>query len=77
MCGKKEDELTHLSIYIVGSEGIDVCLECRMHITAFVRSMIYARTMGYKDGYNKGIKQRDKSKRQSIDHGKEYLLDNQ
>ena len=70
MCGKKEEELTYLSIYITGSEGIDVCLECRMHITTFVRSMIYARANGYKDGYNRGKKQCDK-REQSVDHGKQ------
>lgn len=65
ICDKKEEELTHLFIYITGSEGIDVCLECRMHITTFLRSMICTRAMGYKDGYNEGKKQR----------GKENLVD--
>jgi len=41
VCLKNEtnEPLTHLSIYITGSEGIDVCLDCRLSITEFVRQL--------------------------------------
>lgn len=35
----KENELTYLSIFIEGSEGIFVCLPCRIMITEYVRGL--------------------------------------
>lgn len=34
--------LTHLSLYVAGSEGVDVCLHCRVSITDYVRGMMSA-----------------------------------
>ena len=41
ICPKQymREDMTHLPIYVVGSEGIMVCLECRMLITEYVRGL--------------------------------------
>ncbi len=28
MCFEETDELRHLQLYVIGSEGIEVCLQC-------------------------------------------------
>lgn len=62
ICGDETElgELTHLRIYVTGSEGIEVCLTCRMKITEFVKTL---REMTAK-GILKGVKmmKRDKEK---------------
>jgi len=46
ICGSIEpdDQITHLSLYVTGSEGVDVCLACRMVLTAVARGMQAAGT---------------------------------
>jgi hypothetical protein len=34
-------EIRHISLYVVGSEGLDVCHSCEMNIVHFVRDLIY------------------------------------
>ena len=36
---KIREDITHLSIYVNGSEGIMVCLECRILITEYVKTL--------------------------------------
>jgi cytidine deaminase len=50
---KEEDEkMSYLPIYVVGSEGLTACLDCRLIITEFVRRLmnvaITAKTNLYK-----------------------------
>jgi hypothetical protein len=33
LCGNKEDETVHLPLYVIGSEGIEVCLYCKIILT--------------------------------------------
>jgi hypothetical protein len=33
LCRSKSEDITHLALYISGSEGIKVCLPCRMILT--------------------------------------------
>ena len=39
ICKKYDDERTHLNLYVNGSEGIWVCLKCRVALTEVARSM--------------------------------------
>jgi len=39
ICGD-EGEVFYLPIYVIGSEGITVCLQCRIDIGDFIRSMM-------------------------------------
>ena len=33
LCDCEVNETTHLSLYVIGSEGIEVCLHCRIILT--------------------------------------------
>lgn len=35
----QREDLTYLSLYIIGSEGLHVCLECRLILTGYVRTL--------------------------------------
>jgi hypothetical protein len=39
VCGSRE-EVERLPIYIMGSEGVDLCLHCRLTVTEVVRGML-------------------------------------
>jgi hypothetical protein len=41
ICTKEclREDLTYLALYVVGSEGSHVCLECRMLLTEHVRAL--------------------------------------
>ena len=39
ICGEHDDECIHLNLYVNGSEGIWVCLSCRIDLTNTARSM--------------------------------------
>ena len=39
LCGVEDKELTHLKLYVAGSEGADVCLACRMILTEVARGI--------------------------------------
>jgi hypothetical protein len=45
------ENLTHLKIYVAGSEGVDVCLTCRKVLTEVLRGMMSANFAGRKQGY--------------------------
>ena len=53
VCGAetKTEDITHLKIYVTGSEGVDVCLICRMTLTEVLRGMMAANLRGRKQGY--------------------------
>ena len=36
------DELKHLPLYVVGSEGVLACLQCRLVLTEVARGMMHA-----------------------------------
>ena len=33
LCGLETNDLTHLQLYVIGSEGINACISCRMILT--------------------------------------------
>jgi len=45
------ENITHLRIYVSGSEGVDVCLTCRQTLTEVLRGMMRANLAGRKQGY--------------------------
>lgn len=45
------DDITHLKIYVAGSEGVNVCLTCRQTLTEVLRGMMRAEHAGMKRGY--------------------------
>lgn len=45
------ENLTHLKIYVAGSEGVDVCLTCRQTLTEVLRGMMRTNIAGSKRGY--------------------------
>lgn len=40
LCGKKDEDLKHLSLYVIGSEGINVCLHCRVILTRVAKGIM-------------------------------------
>lgn len=59
ICHRKE-KTKHFSLYVVGSEGLNVCHPCEMGIISYVQEMMRiageSRMQGWKDG--KEIKKR-------------------
>lgn len=47
----RADDVTHLRIYVAGSEGVNVCLQCRQVLTEVLRGMMRAEHAGMKRGY--------------------------
>ena len=45
------ENLTHLKIYVAGSEGVDVCITCRQTLTEVLRGMMRVNIAGSKRGY--------------------------
>lgn len=43
--------ITHLRIYVAGSEGVNVCLTCRQTLTEVLRGMMRTAHAGRKQGY--------------------------
>jgi ribosomal protein L37AE/L43A len=39
ICKDHDDELTHLNLYVNGSEGIWICLRCRIALTDTAKYM--------------------------------------
>ena len=48
-----DEPMTHLDLYALGSEGITVCLGCRMTLTDTARGMMRASATAYRTGYEK------------------------
>lgn len=64
ICDVEELELsnmTHLSLYLVGSEGVLVCLECRMRLTNYARDLKSISGRAKLDGFRLGIRKRGES----------------
>ncbi len=50
ICGA-EEEIKFLPLYVSGSEGIDICHDCEMHIVEYLRSLIRLAFKSRKIGY--------------------------
>lgn len=51
LCWNECAEIKHLALFVIGSEGVDACLSCRIALTEVARSMMSAATRGRKQGY--------------------------
>lgn len=40
LCGCNVEETTHLSLYVIGSEGIETCLPCRIILTNLAKGIM-------------------------------------
>ena len=65
ICERECKEPTHLSLDIFGSEGIDVCLNCRMAITEYVRQLRSIASVARKQEYLSGRKNKQITSGQS------------
>jgi len=54
LCFQECKEPTHLSLYLSGSEGTMVCLNCRMALTEFARQLRLVASVARKQGYLTG-----------------------
>ena len=50
-CGAPADEVRNINLYVIGSEGLNVCHDCEMQIVEFCRSMIRTATKARMAGY--------------------------
>lgn len=41
ICGEESEigDIKHLNLFIIGSEGVDVCFNCEMKIVEFIRAL--------------------------------------
>lgn len=55
LCGTevRAKDITHLDLYCIGSEGIEVCLACRMVLTDAARGLMGAAGRGRREGHRK------------------------
>lgn len=51
ICRVESENVTHLDIFVTGSEGVTVCMACRQTLTEVVRGMMRANTTGSIRGY--------------------------
>lgn len=54
LCRQKSDEIIHLPLYVFGSEGIRVCLPCRIVLTKVAEGIRHACTTAYLQGRKDG-----------------------
>lgn len=50
ICQRKENT-KHLPIYVVGSEGLDICLSCEMALVHHIRELMNVASVSRKLGY--------------------------
>jgi len=50
-CGAPAGEVRNINLYVIGSEGLNVCHDCEMQIVEFCRSMIRTATKARMAGY--------------------------
>jgi len=64
LCLSSSEEIKHLPLYTHGSEGINVCLQCRIILTEVARGLRSvsgkARMRAYKDAKKQTKKQKEK-----------------
>ncbi len=60
ICESKEPT-RHIELYIVGSEGLDVCHACEMIIVGYIRTLKGVNDMARMHGYRLAIKKQGKN----------------
>ncbi len=51
LCGFESEDCIHLRLYVVGSEGVQCCLNCRAALAATARGIMHAASVARKIGY--------------------------
>jgi hypothetical protein len=51
VCGAPVSDVRNINLYVIGSEGLNVCHDCEMQIVEFCRSMIRTATKARMAGY--------------------------
>jgi len=51
ICGSEVEDVTHLPLYVIGSEGIVVCLPCRIALSKVAEGMMNAATRSKMQAY--------------------------
>ncbi len=44
LCSNEEEETTHLTLYVIGSEGINVCIHCRIILSNVAEGIMESAT---------------------------------
>jgi ribosome-binding protein aMBF1 (putative translation factor) len=64
VCGGKVNEVRNINLYVIGSEGLNVCHDCEMQLVEAARAMIRTATKCRMIGY-KAAKSVAEAKRQN------------
>lgn len=56
ICQCESNDLDHLKLYVMGSEGCWVCLKCRMILTTFLQGMMSTALRSKKEVYKRKYK---------------------
>ena len=57
LCGKPTTEdATHLELYVIGSEGITVCINCKLVLTKLAEGIMHIAGASRMAGYQEGLK---------------------
>lgn len=56
LCGQLDPNLTYLSLYVIGNEGINICLSCRITLTKVAEGIKTASNNARKQGFLRGRK---------------------
>ena len=56
LCRLPSEECVHLSIYVIGSEGVQCCLDCRMILTNVAKGIMSTASRAKKAGFSEAEK---------------------
>ena len=51
VCNRKDIDIRNINLYVIGSEGLNVCEQCEMRLVEFVRGLRSLATTNYLQGY--------------------------
>jgi hypothetical protein len=51
ICGSKEERVRNVNLYLIGSEGTDMCHSCEMEVLNVIRAMTRVAGIARKSGY--------------------------
>ena len=54
ICNQECKDPVHLPIYVIGSEGVKVCLNCRIALAEYIRQLRSVASIARKQGYKAG-----------------------
>jgi hypothetical protein len=54
---KGEKDVISLPLYLHGSEGVNLCLNCRIRLINYISDLTAVNFKGFKEGFKKGRKE--------------------